>query len=90
MLIVDDILLFPFRSIIWIFKQIQKNAEEEIDNQAERITAELSELYMMLDTGRISEEEFETREKDLLDRLDEIDEYKRGGVEEEEAQDETV
>jgi hypothetical protein len=27
---------------------------------------------MMLETGKISEDEFDSREKDLLDRLDEI------------------
>jgi hypothetical protein len=29
---------------------------------------------MMLETGRITEDEFDTREKELLDRLDEIQE----------------
>ena len=79
MLIVDDILLFPFRSIVWIFKQINSAAEQEMEGQEERITARLSELYMMLDTGRITEEEFEASEKELLDRLDEIEEYKKKG-----------
>lgn len=82
MLIIDDILLFPVRSIFWIFKQIHKAAEEEIESRADRITAELSEMYMLLDTGRITEEEFDAREKELLDELDKIEEYKRRRAEE--------
>lgn len=74
MLIVDDILLFPVRSILWVFQEIHNAAQEEQANEAEAITAELSELYMMLETGKITETEFDTREKTLLDRLDGIKE----------------
>lgn len=87
MLIVDDILLFPVRSILWVFREIYNAAQEELANEAEAITAELSELYMMLETGKITEGEFETREKELLDRLDRIEE--RGtGLEDEDQEDE--
>ena len=47
-------------------------AQEEIENEADSITNELSDLYMMLETGKITESEFDAREKELLDRLDEI------------------
>jgi len=73
-LIIDDILLFPFRSILWIFREVHNAAQQELAGEAELITAELSELYMMLETGKISEQEFATREKELLDRLDKIQE----------------
>ena len=72
MLIVDDILLFPVRSILWIFREMYNAAQEEIENEADSITNELSDLYMMLETGKITESEFDAREKELLDRLDEI------------------
>jgi hypothetical protein len=72
MLIVDDILLFPVRSILWIFREMCNAAREEIENEAVSITNELSELYMMLETGKITESEFDAREMELLDRLDEI------------------
>jgi hypothetical protein len=81
MLIIDDILLFPVRSILWIFREIHNAAQQELATEAEAITAELSELYMMLETGRITEDEFDTREKELLDRLDAIQE--RGSLVEE-------
>ena len=74
MLIIDDILLFPVRSILWVFREMFNAAQQELSNEAESITAELSELYMMLETGKITEPEFDAREKELLDRLDEIQE----------------
>lgn len=74
MLIVDDILLFPFRRLLWIFREIHNAAQQGLVDEAETITVDLSELYMMLETGRISESEFEAREKELLDRLDALQE----------------
>ena len=46
--------------------------------EPELITAQLGELYMMLETGRISEQELQAQEKDLLDRLEEIQEQGSG------------
>lgn len=76
MLLVDDILLSPVKGLFYIFKQIHNAAEEEFLNE-EDITAQLSELYMMLETGKITEEEFSEKESELLGRLEQIDEYKQ-------------
>ena len=73
MLLVDDILFAPVRSILWIFREIRDLAQEELDGEAKSITEQLRTLYMQLETGRITEAEFETGEKLLLDRLDEIE-----------------
>jgi septation ring formation regulator EzrA len=74
MLVIDDILFFPMRSILWIFRELHNAARQEMENEAESITAELSDLYMMLETERITEDEFDAREKQLLDRLEKIQE----------------
>jgi len=78
MLIIDDILLSPVRGILWIFREMYNAAQEELVNEADSITAELSELYMMLETEKITESEFDTLEKKLLDRLDEIQDREAG------------
>ncbi|HEY5529550.1 MAG TPA: gas vesicle protein GvpG, partial [Thermoleophilia bacterium] len=49
--------------------------------------AKLSELYMMLETGQLTEAEFDEAEKALLDRLDVLKE-RDAGVEEEEEEEE--
>ena len=84
MLIIDDILLSPARGFLWIFNEIHNAAQQESADEPRQITAELSNLYMMLETGKLSEEEFASREKILLDLLDEIE--KRRTVLEEEGE----
>ena len=73
MLIVDDILASPLRGILWIFREIHKAAEEEMGNEADSITDQLRNLYMQLETSRISEQQFDDQEKVLLDRLDKLE-----------------
>ena len=73
MLLVDDILFFPARSILWIFREIHDAAQKEMAGEEESITEQLRLLYMQLETSRISEPEFDAEEKLLLDRLDLIE-----------------
>lgn len=89
MLLVDDILFSPVKGINWIFKKIHELAEEELSGEADRIRDNLTELYMQLETGEITEEEFEQQEAILLDRLDALDEEDDliGDTEEEEEDD---
>ena len=72
MLLLDDILLFPIHGILWIFREISRVAHEELAGEAESVTEQLRLLYMRLETGQITEAEFEREEKHLLDRLDQI------------------
>lgn len=72
MLLVDNLLLSPFKGLLWIVKEVHNAAREEAANEAETITLRLSELYAQLETGQITEEEFVVEEKRLLDRLDVI------------------
>jgi len=95
-LLVDNLLLFPIHGLVWIFGKIHDAAQEEIAGEADAITAELSQLYMMLETGTITEEEFDDQERTLLDRLEAIqgresepnvEEDDEGEVDEEEDED---
>jgi hypothetical protein len=70
MLLVDDLLLAPIKGIFWVFREIYDAARKEQAGEAEAITAALRELYLRLETGQITETEFDAREKELLDRLD--------------------
>ena len=74
MFIIDDILLSPIYGVIWLARKLSDAAREELASEKESITFELSELYMMLETGRITEAEFDQREKELLDRLTRMEE----------------
>ena len=73
MLLIDDLLLSPFKGLLWIFKEIHEAARQEVENETEELKTALAELYMQLDTGQISEEEFTAEESRLLDRLEALE-----------------
>jgi len=79
MFLIDDILMAPARGLLWVFKEIHRVAEEDQANEVESITAKLSDLYMMLETGLMTEADFDAEEKILLDRLDAIKEGAEDG-----------
>jgi hypothetical protein len=72
MLVVDDILFFPFKGILSVFREICKAAEQEQTDAEQNVRTELTELYMMLETRKITEDEFNARETELLDRLERL------------------
>ncbi|MDP3182792.1 MAG: gas vesicle protein GvpG [Desulfobaccales bacterium] len=74
MFLIDDLLLSPIHGVVWLGRKVQDAAEEDQAGESDRITAQLSELYMRLETGQITEAEFDAQEKALLDRLDRIQE----------------
>jgi transcription elongation factor len=83
MLILDDIIAAPFKGLLWIVKKISETAKAELESRKQRTTTELSELYMLLDTEKITEEEFDARERVLLDELDRVNKLLEGGTGEE-------
>lgn len=70
MFILDDLLISP---IFWVFKEINNAVQKEITGEAETITRALSDLYIKVESGAITEELFAIEETKLLDRLDEIE-----------------
>ncbi len=72
MFIVDNILFSPVKGVLWIMKELHKHVQQEQAAEAERLTTRLSELYMLLETGQLTAEEFDEQETQILDRLDEI------------------
>jgi superfamily I DNA and/or RNA helicase len=72
MLLIDDLILAPGKFVLWILRQVHEAAEKELDQEGERLTAELSELHRRLEARAIDEQEFDLRERQILDRLDEL------------------
>ncbi len=75
MFLLDNLLMMPARGIMAVFREVYNAAQQEGANEAESIRTELSELYMLLETQQLSEADFERREKELLDRLDELERH---------------
>jgi hypothetical protein len=69
--LLDSILLAPVKGPYWIAKKVHEMAMEELlDEDSAR--EELKELYTLLETGKIGEEEFEHREEELVERMEEV------------------
>jgi gas vesicle protein GvpG len=74
MFLLDDILLSPIKGIVWLAEKVRDAGQEESEREGDLITAELRELYLLLESGKIAEEEFDGRERQLLDRLERLPE----------------
>ncbi len=68
MLLVDDILLAPINGIIWIAKKIEDMSEKELSDK-EKIKEKLMELQLRYELDEITEEEYNQKEKELLEYL---------------------
>ena len=79
MLLIDDLLLLPFKGLFGIFRKIQEMAERELSDEG-YMRERLMELQLKFELDEISEEEYTRQEKELMARLDSI----RGAEEERE------
>jgi hypothetical protein len=71
MFLLDSLLLAPGKAVLFMFEELAKKAQEEfLDDDS--VKQELQEIYMSLESGTISEKEFEAREFRLLQRLEQI------------------
>ena len=68
MFLIDDILLAPVSGFRFILNQIQKMADQELNDDT-LIKEQLIELQMRLELDEISEGDFKVREAELFARL---------------------
>jgi uncharacterized membrane protein len=70
--LIGEVLLLPFapvRGSAWVIGQVLHEAER-IYYDPSTVRAELARLEEQLEAGEITEEEFDRREDELLDRLE--------------------
>lgn len=71
------ILSTPLRGLLRVFEEVAAKAEQEMfDDQAVKV--ELMALHASLEAGNISEEAFEAKELELVERLEMIEAHKAG------------
>ena len=70
MFLLDDILLAPLKGLAAVCRKVRDAAQEDLEAQEKAILASLAELYHEVEIGRIGDDEFNTRESGLLDRLE--------------------
>ena len=71
MFLIDSILLAPLKGVIWMGQKLSDMAQTELTDKG-RIKEELMALQMQFELDEINEQEYNRREKELLDRLDNI------------------
>ncbi|MFD7707236.1 gas vesicle protein GvpG [Streptomyces sp. NPDC059785] len=79
--LIGEVLLLPFapvRGSLWAVRQVLTEAERQYYDPAV-IRAELARLEQALDAGEIDEDEFDSREDELLDRLETSSRMSAGG-----------
>ncbi|KMS82625.1 MULTISPECIES: gas vesicle protein GvpG [Streptomyces] len=70
--LISEVLLLPFAPVrggAWAIRQVLQEAERIYYDPA-TVRAELARLEEQLQAGEITEEEFDQREDELLDRLE--------------------
>jgi hypothetical protein len=70
MFLLDDLLLAPIKGLAVVCQKVREAAQEDLLAQEKAILAALAELHQQLDAAQIGDEEFNTREGELLDRLE--------------------
>jgi len=75
MFLIDSILLAPVKGVVWLGKKVNETAQTQLHDDG-LIKQELMELQLRFELDEISEQEYNEKEKELLDRLDAITESK--------------
>ncbi|PIP12753.1 MAG: gas vesicle protein GvpG [bacterium (Candidatus Stahlbacteria) CG23_combo_of_CG06-09_8_20_14_all_40_9] len=68
-------ILIPIKGVAWVADKLKEAAEAELYDEG-KVKEELLNLQMRLETGEISEEEYNKKEAELLERLEAIRKYK--------------
>ena len=71
MFLIDDILFFPIKGIIWLGKKLNDMAERELTDEG-LIKEKLMELQLQFELDEIDEKEYNEQEKVLLEKLNAI------------------
>ena len=71
MFLIGSILLAPVKGVVWLGEKLNEVAERELNDDG-LIKQELMELQLRFELDEISEQEYNEKENELLDRLDAI------------------
>lgn len=71
MFIIDSILLAPLKGVVWLGQKLNEIAQNELNDDG-RIKEELMQLQLRFEMDEIGEQEYDEKERELLERLDAI------------------
>ncbi|ODS34276.1 MAG: gas vesicle protein [Candidatus Scalindua rubra] len=65
----------PVKGVVWIGSKLKRTAEEDVTDEG-RIQEQLLELQMRFEMDELSEEEYDRKETQLMEKLEAIRKYK--------------
>jgi hypothetical protein len=71
MFLIDSILLAPLKGVIWLGKKVYEVGEKELYDEG-GIKEELMALQLRFELDEINEQEYDEKERELLERLDAV------------------
>jgi hypothetical protein len=71
MFLIDSILLAPLKGVVWMGQKLNDMAQKELCDEG-RIKEELMRLQLQFELDEITEQQYNQKEKELLDRLDAV------------------
>lgn len=72
MFIIDDILMSPINGLMWLARKVEDLSDQDLSDKG-KIKEMLMELQLRFELDEISEEEFNQRQDELLQRLNSIE-----------------
>lgn len=69
--LLDDILFSPLHGVVWLGERVKEATEADMFDES-KIRESLLALQMKLELEEITEEEYQERETELMERMDEI------------------
>lgn len=69
--LLDDILFSPLHGVVWLAERVKEATEADMFDES-KIRESLLALQMKLELEEITEEEYQERETELMERMDEI------------------
>lgn len=70
MFFVDDVLMSPFKEFMFLAREVANAVDKEKENQKLNLMTDLTALHKMLESGEISDDDFDDREAEILDLLE--------------------
>jgi len=72
MFLIDDLVLSPAKGLLAICRRVRQTAREEYEKQQRALVADLAQLHRRIETNGIEQNEFDSREAELLEKLETI------------------
>jgi hypothetical protein len=73
MFFIDDVLMSPFKGFMFLAREVANAVDKEKEDRKTNLMSDLTALHKMLESGEISDDDFDDREAEILDLLEQLE-----------------